>query len=81
MKLINTCDSMVSDDYQDRFKAEYYQLDNRISGLKNMLAKYQDETLKFKPKSSYDLLNGQLKAMEVYMSYLEERAIKERIEL
>lgn len=81
MKLINTCDLMVSDDYQDRFKAEYYQLDNRINGLKNMLIKYQDGTLKFEPNSSYDLLNSQLKIMELYRGILEERAVKEEVEL
>lgn len=44
-----------------------------------MLLKY--DSLDFKPKCSFDLLNGQLKAMELYMEYLEERAAIENIEL
>lgn len=81
MKLNDTCELMVSNDYKDRFKAEYYQLDNRINGLKNMLIKYQDGTLKFAPNCSYDLLNSQLKIMELYREILEERAVKEEVEL
>ena len=39
-----------------------------------MLKKYKEGTLPFKPACSYDLLNGQFKAMDMYASYLEERA-------
>ena len=81
MKLNETCELMVSNDYKDRFKAEYYQLDNRIEGLHKMLIKYQDGTLKFSPVCSYDLLNSQLKIMELYRGILEERAVKEEVEL
>lgn len=68
-------------DFKERFKKEYHELDDRINKLTNMLVKYQDGTLDFAPKCSYDLLNGQLKAMTVYRDYLEERAIIEDIEL
>ena len=68
-------------DFKERFKKEYHELDDRINKLANMLVKYQDGTLDFAPKCSYDLLNGQLKAMTVYRDYLEERAIIEDIEL
>jgi hypothetical protein len=81
MKLNKTLDLMCSEDYKDRFKAEYYQLENRCVGLEQMLIKYQDGTLPFTPNCSYDLLNGQLKAMEVYQSYLDERAVIEGVEL
>lgn len=81
MKLSDTCELMVGNDYKNRFKAEYYQLDNRINGLKNMLIKYQDGALEFEPTCSYDLLNSQLKIMELYRGILEERAIKEEVEL
>lgn len=46
-----------------------------------MLKKYKAGTLTFKPSCSYDLLNGQLKAMEMYAQYLKERAEIENIEL
>lgn len=81
MKLNETLDLMCSNDYKDRFRAEYYQLENRCVGLEQMLIKYQDGTLPFTPNCSYDLLNGQLKAMEVYRSYLDERAVIEGVEL
>lgn len=81
MELKETVKMMESVDYKERFKAEYLQLKIRITGLKNMLKKYKSGTLNFKPSCSYDLLNGQLKAMEMYASYLEERAEIEKIEL
>lgn len=75
--------SLMNDEcnYNNRFRAEYMQLDIRMNKLKNMLIKYKNKELDFTPNCSYDLLNGQLKAMELYMSYLTERAIIENIEL
>ena len=81
MELKDTIEMMVSVDYKERFKAEYLQLKIRMTGLINMLKKYKAGTLTFKPSCSYDLLNGQLKSMEMYAKYLEERAEIENIEL
>ena len=81
MKLKDTVEMMESTDYKDRFRAEYLQLEIRVNGLRNMLKKYKNGTLTFKPSCSYDLLNGQLKAMELYATYLDERAEIEEIEL
>ena len=81
MNLKDTVPMMESEDYKERFKAEYLQLEIRVNGLRNMLKKYKDDTLTFKPSCSYDLLNGQLKAMELYSTYLEERAEIEGIKL
>lgn len=81
MKLSETAEMMNSVDYKERFKAEYLQLKIRMQGLGNMLKKYREGTLEFKPTCSYDLLNGQFKAMDMYASYLEERAEKEKIDL
>lgn len=81
MELKDTVQMMVSVDYKERFKAEYLQLKIRMTGLSNMLKKYKAGTLTFKPSCSYDLLNGQLKSMEMYAKYLEERAEIENIEL
>ena len=81
MNLKETVPMMESANYKERFKAEYLQLEIRVNGLRNMLKKYKDGTLTFKPSCSYDLLNGQLKAMEVYTTYLEERAEIEGIDL
>lgn len=81
MKLNETVELMNSENYKERFKAEYQQLKIRSEGLYNMLVKYKDGTLGFEPSCSYDLLNGQLKSMDLYASYLEDRAIIEDIEL
>ena len=81
MELKDTIEMMGSEDYKERFEAEYLQLKIRINGLRNMLKKYKAGTLTFKPSCSYDLLNGQLKAMEMYAQYLKERAEIENIEL
>ena len=81
MELKDTVEMMESADYKERFKAEYLQLEIRVNGLRNMLKKYKDGTLSFKPSCSYDLLNGQLKAMELYATYLDERADIEGINL
>ena len=81
MQLKDTVEMMNSKDYKERFKAEYLQLEIRVNGLRNMLKKYKDGTLTFKPSCSYDLLNGQLKAMELYATYLDERADIEGINL
>lgn len=80
-KLEETIDLMLSENYQDRFKAEYEQLEIRIQGLAKMLVDYRDGNLRFVPKCSYDLLNGQLKAMQMYSEYLQERAEIEVIDL
>ena len=81
MELKDTVQMMESVDYKERFKAEYLQLKIRINGVRNMLKKYKAGTLPFTPSCSYDLLNGQLKAMELYATYLEERAEIEGIDL
>jgi len=81
MRLNETVEMMNSEDYKERFKAEYLQLKIRMIGLSAMLKKYKSGELNFTPSCSYDLLNGQFKAMDMYASYLEERAKIENIEL
>lgn len=81
MKLNETVDLMISSDFKERFRAEYFQLKNRMEGLSGMLKKYKEGTLPFTPSCSFDLLNAQFKAMDLYASYLEERALIENISL
>lgn len=81
MELKDTIEMMGSVDYKERFGAEYKQLEIRRNGLYNMLKKYKAGELPFTPSCSYDLLNGQLKAMNLYSEYLEERAEIEGIDL
>lgn len=81
MELNETIKMMNSEDYKERFKAEYLQLKIRINELSIMLVKYKNGELNFIPSCSYDLLNGQLKAMKMYASYLEERSKIENINI
>lgn len=81
MKLNETVEMMESKDYKERFIAEYIQLKIRMDVLAGMLIKMENNMLDFTPKCSYDLLNGQLKAMNLYAEYLKERAEIEKIDL
>lgn len=81
MELKDTVKLMENTDFKDRFKAEYLQLKIRMKGLSDMLKKYKEGTLPFKPKCSYELLKSQLDIMEQYARVLEERAGIEGIEL
>ena len=81
MKLQDTIKMMDNSDYNERFKAEYYQLKIRYERLSRMLKGYREGTLDFTPNCSYDLLHTQLVYMECYMNVLEERAEIENVEL
>ena len=80
MELKETVELMISDDYNDRFRAEYYQLEVRIDKLQTMLEKYKNNQLDFVPKCSYELLSKQLDAMIQYRDCLLERSIVEDID-
>lgn len=81
IELKDTIEMMCSSDYKERFRAEYFQLKIRIKGLSNMLNKYKEGTLNFKPTCSFELLNSQLYTMKKYALALEERAVVENIDL
>lgn len=72
---------MQSDDYRERFKAEYYQLKDRHQKLHLMLAKHRLSKLDFTPKCSITLLEEQERYMELYLFCLEERAEIEGIDI
>ena len=81
MELKDTVNGMISEDYKERFKAEYIQLDTRLNKLKDILNKYAKGTLDFTPKSSIELLIAQAKCMEEYKDILRERAAQEEINI
>jgi hypothetical protein len=81
MKLSETVELMNSKDFKERFRAEYFQLINRIDGLGAMLDKYRKGNLTFTPKCSIKLLDGQLNSMIMYRTHLEERAKLEEVSL
>ena len=81
MKLSDTVEMMNSKDFKERFRAEYFQLTNRIDGLSKMLDGYRAGTLTFTPKCSIKLLDGQMRSMIMYKTHLEERAKIEEVSL
>ena len=81
MVLDKTVDMMLSEDYKERFRAEYHQLVNRENKLNKMVKAYKEGTLDFKPKCSLDLMLWQLKTMQEYKYILKRRAEIECIEL
>lgn len=88
MKLKETVEMMVSDDYKERFKAEYYQLKERYEKLKKLntrieLAKLVPGVEVIRPEHDChdDMLKSQQQVMLEYLDILECRAIIENIEL
>lgn len=81
MKLDDTVDMMISSDYKERFKAEYFQTKIRRDSLSNMLDRYKEGTLSFTPTCSYEILFDQLVILNDYITILEERAIIEQVDI
>ena len=80
-QLVDTVDGMISDDYKERFKAEYMQLDIRANKLLKMLNQWRAGKLKFEPKCDSGLLLKQFQLMDEYRMILRVRAQIEGIEL
>ena len=72
--LADTYRLMQSDDYKERFLAEYYQTKIRYNKLHKMIIKYEADTLGFEPNCSIELLIKQASAMGEYLHILEIRA-------
>jgi len=81
MELKDTVDLMNSEDYKERFKAEYLQTKIRKDKLHAMLIKNEAGTLDFKPTCSTTILMRQQNAMNEYLKLLEIRAEIEGISL
>lgn len=79
--LEDTVNLMKSDDYEDRFKAEYFQLKLRIEKLDRILIKDEAGTLGFQLSCSKEILEDQKYYMEEYLRVLRVRAEKEGIKL
>ena len=80
-ELKDTVDLMLSDDYKDRFKAEYYQLRTRSIKLAVLLTGHARGKLGFELKCPVGKLIWQLNCMCDYLEVLKERAEIEGIEL
>lgn len=81
MELKDTVELMNSEDYKERFKAEYLQAKIRYDKLDAMTVKYEAGTLNFEPKCSIELLKEQKKYMGNYIRTLKIRAEIEQIDL
>ncbi len=81
MELKDTARMMDSEDYKERFKAEYYQNVIRYKKLAAMLEKWDKGGLDFEPVCPRSTYNMQVKAMTDYIAVLEARAVMEGIEL
>lgn len=81
MELRDTVDMMNSEDYKERFRAEYHQTVIRYGKLKNMLERWDEGNLNFNPTCPRSTYNIQISAMVDYIAILEARAVMEGIEL
>ena len=81
IELKDTVEMMGSDDYKERFVAEYAQLKIRYKKLYAVLEKYAADKLDFKPTCPIEILYEQLDHMEAYLNILKIRAKYEDIEL
>lgn len=81
MELKDTIEAMLSQDYKERFRAEYHQLKIRYQKLDEMLTKLENGTLEFTPSCPVSLLDEQRTVMAEYIAVLNVRASLEGIDL
>lgn len=79
--LEDTIKGMTSEDYKERFKAEYQQLNIRSDKLKALIKDYSENKLNFTPSTPKHVLETQLYYMQSYLTILRNRAIYEGINL
>lgn len=81
LDLKQTIPLMQSEDYKERFIAEWAQTKIRLNKLDRMLQRNYSGTLDFDPTCPIILLEKQLLAMKQYADMLEVRAAIENVEL
>lgn len=81
LALEDTIEMMKSSDYNERFKAEYWQLKIRYDRLFHMVEALINNRLPFQPTCSKEILEKQLEAMYSYLTILAERAKIENVDL
>lgn len=81
VSLEDTIELMKSDDYKERFVAEYLQTKIRYNNLHRMIVKMEAGTLEFTPDTSILILKNQKSFMGQYLNQLEIRAEIEGIPL
>ena len=81
MTLTDTVEMMFSEDYKERFKAEYWQTKVRYNRLHKMIIRYEAGTLDFTPSCPIEVLKEQRRHMGEYLHSLEVRAEIENVDL
>ena len=81
ISLEDTIELMKSDDFKERFVAEYMQTKIRYNNLHKMIVQYEAGTLAFEPVTPINILKDQKSFMGQYLNQLEIRAELEKIEL
>lgn len=79
IELKDTINMMNSEDYKERFMAEYLQTKIRYEKLHRMTVKWEAGTLDFEPSCPIELLKKQKAAMGEYLHCLEIRAEIEKV--
>lgn len=80
-ELKDTIELMNSEDYKERFKAEYWQTKIRYDKLHKLIIKMEAGTCDFTPFCSLEIHKEQAKYMGMYLYILEVRAEYEGIDL
>lgn len=81
VQIQDTVDLMISDDYKDRFRAEYWQTKNRYDKLMRMINDFMVGKLGFDPDTPIEILIMQANYMADYLMVLESRAKIEKVRL
>lgn len=81
MELKDTIQGMTSEDYKERFIAEYIQTAIRARKLDELLFAAHENKLDYKLNCPATLLASQLAAMREYLHFLEMRSKYEEIDL
>lgn len=72
---------MNSNDYKDRFVAEYKQLQIRYNALNSMCEMWDNGKLTFSPTCPREIYDDQLLSMKQYLNILEKRAEIENVNI
>ena len=78
-ELKDTVEMMSSENYKERFRAEYAQVCIRYQKLAAMLEKWDKGELNFIPTCPRSTYNMQISAMTDYIAVLEARAVMQGI--
>jgi hypothetical protein len=80
-ELKDTAALMCSEDYKERFLAEYAQVAIRYKKLCEMCKKWDEGKLEFKPTCPRSIYTRQLNAMVDYLYTLQDRANLEGVDV